>query len=150
MPQFGPPRIVLNSFIGPAGPTGSVGPTLSSSIDAANYNIYNTKIVTFTSEFDNGASGNAKTIDWRVAQKQKIDITGATAVLSFTPPYGVSNLLLRIVQDATGGRFITWPASVKWAGAVAPVLSTASGAMDIVTLYYNSSSYFGVASLNFA
>jgi hypothetical protein len=35
-------------------------------------------------------------------------------------------------QDATGSRVVTWPASVKWAGAAAPSLSTAGNALDVV------------------
>lgn len=34
-------------------------------------------------------------------------------------------------QDGVGGRVITWPASVKWAGGVAPSLSTAGNALDV-------------------
>lgn len=37
--------------------------------------------------------------------------------------------VLSITQDSTP-RTITWPASVKWAGGVAPTLSTGSGAID--------------------
>jgi hypothetical protein len=34
---------------------------------------------------------------------------------------------LRLTQDGTGSRTITWPGSVKWAGGVAPILSTGAG-----------------------
>ncbi len=37
-----------------------------------------------------------------------------------------------IRQDATGGRTITWPASVDWAGGTPPTMSTAANALDIV------------------
>jgi len=45
--------------------------------------------------------------------------------------YSINLLLL---QDATGSRTVTWPASVKWAGAAAPVLSTLANKLDIVAL----------------
>lgn len=43
-------------------------------------------------------------------------------------------MTLYIAQDATGGRTITWP-TVKWAGGVAPVISTAANAIDIYTFF---------------
>lgn len=56
-------------------------------------------------------------------------------------------------QDSTGSRTVTWPASVKWANGVAPTISTASNAVDIVvfesidggTIWYGS--LVGVAFL---
>lgn len=42
-------------------------------------------------------------------------------------------LALYIKQDATGGRIISWPTSVKWSGG-APTLSTAANAIDAIVL----------------
>jgi hypothetical protein len=49
---------------------------------------------------------------------------------------------LKVIQDATGSRAVTWPASVKWPSGTAPTLSTAANAIDIVTFYYDGTSYF--------
>lgn len=38
---------------------------------------------------------------------------------------------LYLKQDATGGRTVTWPASVKWSGG-APTLTTAANSIDIL------------------
>ena len=59
---------------------------------------------------------------------------------------------LKIVQGdgndtITAGHFA---ANVKWAGGAAPTLSTGNGAIDIVSFYFDGTSYHGVASLNFA
>lgn len=43
-------------------------------------------------------------------------------------------LTIRIVQDSTA-RTISWPASTKWPDGVAPIISSASGAIDVVTLF---------------
>jgi hypothetical protein len=43
---------------------------------------------------------------------------------------GSFKLILK--QDATGGRTFAWPASVKWAGGVAPSLTTTSNAVNIL------------------
>lgn len=57
-----------------------------------------------------------------------------TLTLSNPPASGkLGSIVLKITQDATP-RTIAWPASVDWAGGVAPTLSTGSGDVDIVTL----------------
>jgi hypothetical protein len=40
-----------------------------------------------------------------------------------------------ITQPAGGNALVTWPASVKWNGGVAPSLSTAGNAMDAFVLF---------------
>lgn len=104
------------------------------------------KTVTFNGEVDNGNSGTSKNIDWTAGQKQKITMTG-NATLSFTAPAGPCNLLLKVIQDATGSRTITWP-TMKWAGG-APTLTTTAAGVDIISIYYDGSAYWGAASLGF-
>lgn len=107
------------------------------------------KNVRFASEHDNGNSGATPTVDWNNGNKQKITLS-ANATVTFTSlTDGVGNLLLRIVQDGTGSRTVTWPATVKWPGGTAPTLSTAASAIDIVSFYWDGTSYYGVASLDF-
>lgn|SRR5574337_930 len=43
-------------------------------------------------------------------------------------------LMIRITQDATGSRTITWPASFKWAGGTVGVVSTAANSVDVLAL----------------
>lgn len=107
------------------------------------------KSVLFNEEVANGNSGATFTIDWTKGQKQAITLT-APCTFTFTPPIGIANFLLRIVQGGAGSFTATWPAAVKWAGAAAPTLSTAIGAVDIVSFYWNGTNYYAVASLNFA
>jgi hypothetical protein len=113
--------------------------------------LVNVRTANFNAEYSNGSqAGPSYTLNWNNGQKQVITLTGNITSLTLTAPSGVGNFLLRIVQDATGTRTITWPSSVRWAGALAPVLSTAANAVDIITFYYNGTNYYGVASLNFA
>ena len=42
-------------------------------------------------------------------------------------------LILR--QDGTGGRTVTWPASVDWAGGTAPTLVTTASSVSILTFF---------------
>ena len=123
-------------------------PELGGTLDALNQDIVNAKTITFQAEFDNGASGAVPTIDWNVGQKQRITLT-ANATVSFTDPLGPANLLLKLIQDGSGNRDITWPGSVLWPGGNAPNLSNPGGSVDIVTFYFDGTNYYGVGSLNF-
>lgn len=103
----------------------------------------------FDAEVDNGNSGTADTIDWGAGNKQKSTLTG-NVTYTFTAPSGPCNLLLKLVQDATGSRTATWPATVKWPSGTAPTLTTTANAIDIVTFYYDGTNYYGQTGLNFS
>lgn len=113
----------------------------------SNNPIENMETATYNSEVAN--TGAAQTINWTAAQKQ-LSTLSANVTYTFTAPPGPGNFLLRIVQSGAGGWTATWPATVKWTGGVAPVLSTAVGAVDIISFYWNGTNYYGVASLAFA
>jgi len=50
-----------------------------------------------------------------------------------------------------GDDTIDWTneASILWPGAVDPVLSTGSGDIDLITFYFDGTSYLGVANYDF-
>jgi hypothetical protein len=56
---------------------------------------------------------------------------------------GSCSIILR--QDATGGRTLTWPAAVKWAGGAPPLITTAANAIDVYALITRDggTSWFG-------
>ena len=59
----------------------------------------------------------------------------ANCTLTFAgmvPGAGASFTLV-LTQDDTGSRTVTWPASVDWASAVAPTLSTGANKVDVLT-----------------
>lgn len=105
--------------------------------------------VSFESLVDNGNSGATATIDWTAGNKQKITLTDNCG-FSFTDPAGPCNMVLELIQDGTGSRTVTWPASVKWAGGTAPTLTTDADAVDLVSLFYDGSNYYGSSELNFS
>jgi len=117
-------------------------------LDMDNLPIKSIKAGTFYSEVDNGNSGSSKTIDWTAGNKQKITLTDNCA-FTFTNPAGPCNVILKVIQDSTGSRTVSWPASVKWAGGTAPTLTTTANAVDIVSFYYDGTNYYGTSSLNF-
>lgn len=77
----------------------------------------------------------ATTVNLTNGNVHKLTLTGAVT-LTFSGATNGSgcSMTLYIAQDATGGRTITWP-TVKWAGGVAPVISTAANAIDIYTFF---------------
>jgi hypothetical protein len=74
----------------------------------------------------------------------------ANCTLTFPTATAGTSFLLRLAQDATGSRTVTWPATVKWAGAVAPTLSTGVSKVDYLTFVcVDGSTWFGsVAGLD--
>lgn len=114
-----------------------------------NGNLSVAKHAYFPSEIDNGNSGSSDTIDWTAGNKQKSTLTG-NCTYTFTEPSGACNLILKLIQDGTGGRTVTWPGDVYWPDGTAPTLSTGAGEIDIVSFYYDGSDFYGNISLNFS
>ena len=97
----------------------------------------------------NTSSIGETTIDWGLSNKQSITLTEATNI-TFTNPSSPCNLLIKITQDVTGGRVATWASNVKWAnGGIVPILSTAPNSVDIISLYFDGTDYYGQFGLNF-
>lgn len=55
-----------------------------------------------------------------------------------------------IKQDATGGRILTYGTAFKWAGGLAPVLSTDPHAKDIITAIYDGTNLLASALYDFS
>jgi hypothetical protein len=76
-----------------------------------------------------------------------VTLTGNLTISSFTglptTPFGFTIIT---TQDATGGRSITWPSGTKYAGGVAPPITTTANAVDIWNVYtYNNGSFYVVS-----
>ena len=93
----------------------------------------------------------ATTIDWKRGNMFNFQFGAFNETFTFTAPTNPGTFILKLVQDSIGSRTATWPASVKWAGGSAPTLTTtATTGTDIITFYYDGTSYFAVDSLNFS
>ena len=79
-----------------------------------------------------------------------VQISLISNITSLTLSNAVAGIyIFELTQDSTGNRIITWPASFKWPGNVPPVLSTAAGKIDIITLVFDGSNYYGSYALNY-
>jgi len=103
----------------------------------------------FTLQTYTGVVGTTA-IDFTKGNKHQFTFGAGNETLTFTAPAKPGNFVLYVIQDATGGRTLTYPATVRWAGGTAPTLSTAASAVDIISFIWNGTNYDGVASLNFA
>jgi len=121
-----------------------ITPQLGGDLDAqANHIGFTQQTITY------GAT--TTTVDWGAGNKATVTLTGNVGTMAFTNPPKPSNVVLKIVQDATGSRVVTaWDADIKWAGGTAPTLTTTANGIDIVSFYFDGTNYYGVASLAFA
>lgn len=103
----------------------------------------------FDGEYANTVSASACTVDWGMGNKQKLTLDDDCEV-TFTAPDGVGNFLLKVVQDDSGGHALTFATSIKWADGTEPTYTTDANAIDIITFYYDGSSYHGVCNTAFA
>jgi hypothetical protein len=83
----------------------------------------------YTEETVTANTGTAYTIDLANGSVQYLTLTGNVTYTFPTPVAGRSFILIQR-QDATGGRTVTWPASVDWPGAVAPTLTSTAQRVD--------------------
>lgn len=101
--------------------------------------------------FDGGLSGNgAQTIDFNSCQGANVTrvftLSGGNATFTFSnPPPAGSLVTIVLVQDGTGSRTATWPASVKWGGGAAPTLTTTASKRDVFHFMWDGSFYWEVS-----
>jgi hypothetical protein len=94
-------------------------------------------------------SGTTQTIDLSTSNSHNLNLGSATGTVTLTLSNGIMGTvyIIAIAQGATP-RTITWPASVKWQDGT-PVVLSGAYATDLITLYYNGTNYFAIATKNF-
>ena len=90
------------------------------------------------------------TIDWKLGNKFYFTFGAQNDTFTFTAPSNPCNLILVLKQDGAGSRLATWPGTVLWPAGNAPTLSTGANDVDIVSFYYDGTSYHGNSSLDFS
>lgn len=99
--------------------------------------------------FDDGSCGAADTISWNSGEIHKSTLTAATCVYTFTNPIAGRTYVLHVIQDATGGRLVTWPGTVTWKGGAAPTLTATVNKTDICYFRWNGTAYLADCDLNY-
>lgn len=96
---------------------------------------------------DAGNSGTTLTIDWDNGNEQLITLTG-NVTLTLNDPRDGGRYVLVLKQDGTGGRTVTWPASVLWPAGSTPTITATAGKYDLVTLLWLAGAGKYLASIN--
>lgn len=98
--------------------------------------------------YSNGNSG-AATITPNAANGsvQKYTLTGNITWNAFGTPVTGQSMTMILTQDATGGRTLT--STMKFSGG-SKTLSTAANAIDIITVYYDGTTYYASLAKGFA
>lgn len=97
--------------------------------------------------FANGNSGTSKAINLDNGNLQSITITGAVAITQITPTHPGKYTLI-VTQDGTGHVYSL--SSIKWASGTAPLFSTAANKVDIMSIIYDGTNYYGQGSVAFS
>jgi len=117
-----------------------LAPKLAAALDVAQWGITSSNgIVEFEKNVavthQEGTSTGAYALDVQISNHcVHLDADTTVSFSQTMPDLKAVSLSVWLKQDAIGGRLVTWPGSVKWAGGVAPVLSTGADAMDLVVL----------------
>jgi hypothetical protein len=122
---------------------GALTGDLTLGINTANENIY-----TEQQGFSNGALIDAASIAWDVKAKQatKVTLGGNRALANPTNQIAGFTYILIITQDGTGSRTLSYGANYKFSGGIAPTLTTAAGAVDILTFISDGTNMHGTFS----
>jgi hypothetical protein len=135
----GTASININGTVGATTPTTGAFTSISSSTNTTIKDLRET-IATVT---------YAATITPDVANGtvQKVTLTGNVTFSAFANPVTGQSLTLIITQDATGSRLLT--STMKFSGA-SKTLSTAASSIDIMTVFYDGSTYYASLAKGFA
>ena len=90
------------------------------------------------------------TPDWDNGSMQSVTIAGNRTIANPSNKKDGSTYILKIKQDSTGSRTLTWGTDYKWAGGTAPTLTTTANAVDIITFFCDGISLYGVFSGDFS
>lgn len=121
---------------------------LSATSAAGSYVIVNAATTGQYSSSNFGLTDGATiALDWNNGNVQSVTL-GGNRTFTFANPISGGRYLIKVKQDGTGTRTLTWP-TITWRGGSAPTLTTTINKTDLITLIYDGSTYYGDASLNY-
>jgi hypothetical protein len=96
-------------------------------------------------------TSTSASINWNDGNVQFLDLGSATGhvTASFSNSNSGGNYLLIIIQHPSAPKDIVWPTNTKWPDGVKPVITSASGAMDIANLLYDGVNYYANIGQNY-
>lgn len=118
--------------------TGTTGPLIAASgetnVDLRIAGKGTGKVHTTTGSYsDLTADSDGATITFNLATSNIHTVTlGGNRTLALSNPATGQVFMLRLEQDGTGTRTVTWFATIKWAGGAAPTLTTTANKADML------------------
>lgn len=97
---------------------------------------------------DDGNSSTALTIDLATGNEHKFTLTG-NVTLTLSNPVAGGRYVIQILTGA-GGFTVAWPGTVLWPGGTAPVITVGASAIDLITLFYDGTNFFGAFAQDFS
>jgi len=91
-------------------------------------------------------STSTTTLDLSTGNVLQVVLTGSTTLAFSNPKIGT--YIIKIKQDGTGNRSLTFP-TIKWADAAVPTITTTPNAVDLITIIYDGGDYYGSILQNF-
>jgi hypothetical protein len=91
-------------------------------------------------------STSTTTLDLSTGNVLQVVLTGSTT-LAFTNPK-IGTYIIKIKQDATGNWALNFP-TIKWSDAAVPTITTTPNAVDLITIIYDGTDYYGSSLQNF-
>lgn len=95
------------------------------------------------------ASAGAITLAWSTSKYLRTTLNQNITAITFTAPVGPAELVWIITQAAALYTVTGYPATVKWPGGVAPVITATSAKVDILKFIYNGTDYYGSFNQNY-
>ena len=117
--------------------TGSAVFNVNPTIDGANFTGH-----AQTAPVAGSSTGGVLTLDMTESNVFTSTLTENVATLTLNNPAQGQTVNMLLTQDATGSRLMTWPASFKWPGGTASVLSTNSNAVDLLVITYIGTDWY--------
>lgn len=116
----------------------SAGITVGANSDFGNNSVTGMRIKNYKEHVETIGSIATNSVAINLANSNIFDLTLAnnSIAVTFSNPPSSGNAystMLVLRQDATGGRAVTWPASVKWPNGTAPTLATGASALSILS-----------------
>ena len=83
-------------------------------------------------------SGTTVALDLNLGTVFTLTLAHNLGTFNWTNPAAsgyASSFVLKVKQDGTGSRTISWPAAVDWAAGTAPTISTSANAVDVFAFF---------------
>lgn len=150
-----PDQKVFNvTLTGPRGPQGDAGEDSFAASTAGVEYVSPAVKTNFTKQqnFLETTLTDASNISWNLdnAQAAKVTLGGNRTLDNPTNMVSGGTYVLRVTQDVTGSRTLSYGTAYKWPAGTAPTLTATSNAVDILFFVSDGTYMYGAATLNFS